>query len=332
MRYFCTYFDSGYLTRGLALYESLTQHCPQFVLWVLCLDDTTLEQLRRRAFHNLIPVPLSELETAMVELPGAKMNRTRAEYYFTCSPALPLFLLNSNPEVDLITYLDSDLYFYSDPEVVFSEIGNGSIAIIPHRFHREMADLAKHGIYNVGWVTFRRDESGLACLRWWYERCIEWCYHRLEDGKYADQKYLDWFPDKFSNVVTIMNQGANLAPWNLANYEIECLDGSCTVDGVPLVFFHFQGFRQINRISYATGLAVYRVRSRHRVLRAIFEPYIKKLLELAPGGVIEQGLVHRNDNRGSLWWRMLRRLKHFPRVVKEHIDGMRLLFLFGRTI
>jgi hypothetical protein len=332
MRYFCTYFDSGYLTRGLALYESLCQHCPQFTLWVLCLDQTTLDQLRRQAVPNMRLVSLSELEAAMVELPGARMNRSRAEYYFTCSPALSLFLLNSNPEIDLITYLDSDLYFYSDPEIVFSEIGNGSIAIIPHRFQKEMADLEEHGIYNVGWVTFRRDESGLACLHWWYERCIEWCYHRVEDGKYADQKYLDSFPEKFRAVVIIENKGANLAPWNISNYDIQCVDGGCTIAGAPLVFFHFQGFRQINRISYATGLASYQIRGHRRVLRAIFEPYIKKLLELAPGGVIEQGLVHRNNDRGSLLRRLLRRLKHFPRVMKEHLAGTRLLFLFGRTV
>jgi len=332
MRYFCTYFDAGYLSRGMALYESLRQHCSEFTLWVLCLDEATFEQLRRRALPNLRPISLSELETAMKELPTAKMNRSRAEYYFTCSPALPLFLLNSSREIDLITYLDSDLYFFANPEIIFSEIKEGSVAIIPHRFSHPSIELEQHGIYNVGWVTFRRDESGLACLRWWYERCIEWCYHRVEDGKYADQKYLDLFPKKFSNVIIIENKGANLAPWNLSNYDLRCSHNSCEINGTPLIFFHFQGFRQISQISYATGLAAYGLRVSHSVLRAIFEPYIQRLLQITPGGVIEQGLVHRNDDRGSLVLRFARRLKHFPRMVKEHFNGMRLLFLFGRVI
>ena len=37
MRHYCTYFDEGYLSRGLVLYRSLEALGEPFRLWVLAL-------------------------------------------------------------------------------------------------------------------------------------------------------------------------------------------------------------------------------------------------------------------------------------------------------
>jgi len=332
MRYFCTYFDYDYFTRGMALYESLRQHCPVFTLWVLCLDQTSYDNLVGRNLPGLKLVSLAELEQATPGLAEARTNRSQVEFYFTCTPALPLFVLSSAPDVDLITYLDSDLYFYGDPELVFLEIGAGSVGIIRHRVGPELAIVEQYGIYNVGWVSFRRDAAGLACLRWWCERCIEWCCTRIEKDRYADQKYLDFFPTRFQNVVVLEHKGANLAPWNISNYRIAAGNGRATVDGQPLVFFHFNGFKQINRISYATGLGMYGISADRDVLRAVYGPYIQALLKLAAQGVIRQGLLYGHRSTGPLWKRLLRPVKNFHRLAREHFRGSRIFYLFGRVL
>ena len=39
MRVFCTYFDSGYMARGLAMYESLHRVASSSEIWILTLDE-----------------------------------------------------------------------------------------------------------------------------------------------------------------------------------------------------------------------------------------------------------------------------------------------------
>ena len=81
-------------------------------------------------------------------------------------------------------------------------------------------------IYNVQFMTFRRDARGLEALHWWRDRCIEWCYYRVEDGKLGDQKYLDDWPERFDGVHVLEHPGGGLAPWNVENYELARRNGS----------------------------------------------------------------------------------------------------------
>src|SRR3989338_5581910 len=200
MRYFCTYFDTHYLSRGLALYRSLQRHCPAFQLWVLCMDTACHEILLKLGMPEVHLIPLEQFERGDSSLLEAKLNRTTLEYYFTCTPSLPLYILNQCPEADIITYLDADLFFFSDPAPVYAEMADASIAIIEHRFPPELQEYIKSGIYNVGWISFRRNAKAIECLRWWRERCIEWCYLGMEEKGCGDQKYLDDWQSRFKDV------------------------------------------------------------------------------------------------------------------------------------
>src|SRR5436853_3912156 len=165
MRYFCTYFDHHYSARGLALYQSLKRHCPEFKLWILCLDEPSHSELTRLNLPEVSLLTLDELERGDPALLGAKENRSRIEYYFTCTPSLPLFILRADPTVDLITYLDADLFFFSSVAPLFQEMEGKSIAIIAHRFAPAFRHWEWNGIFNVGWVSFRGDHHGWRVLR-----------------------------------------------------------------------------------------------------------------------------------------------------------------------
>jgi hypothetical protein len=292
MYFFCTYFDRNYLSRGLALYHSLKEHCPAFKLWVLCMDKTTFETLEKFNIPDLHPINLEQFEINDKPLQDAKQNRSRIEYYFTCTPSLPLFILNHHPEVDIITYLDADLFFFADPAPLFAEMDGKSIGIIDHRFPARLKDNEKYGLYNVGWLSFRKDKTGVECLNCWRKLCLEWCYDRVEGEQFADQKYLDHFPERYGREIILQHKGANVAPWNIENYNLNIKETSVYVDDQPLLFFHFQGFNQVISCVYDWGLWTYGVKMSQCLLDYIYIPYIHALQETSLNKIILKTIRH----------------------------------------
>lgn len=241
-RYFCTLFDNGYLLKGVAMMRSLARFCPGAKVFVLCMDAQTQYILERLDLPFVTCIPLADVEDEA--LLKAKADRGVAEYCWTLSPCLPWYVMQQHPEIDFITYVDADLLFYSQVQPLFDEIGEASIAIIEHRFTERLKDREVNGRFCVEWVSFRRDEQGMACLARWREQCIAWCYYRLEDGKMGDQKYLDEWPDRYASCHILQHAGAGIAPWNYAQYRFDHDEkGNITVQGDPLLFYHFHQFQ-----------------------------------------------------------------------------------------
>lgn len=286
MRNFCTLFDKNYLFKGLSLYRSLANECKDFMLHILCMDAITMDILSKMQLEKVAIISLEDFEDE--ELKRLKPGRSVAEYCWTCTPSLSLYVLSQNPEIDLITYLDSDIYFFSTPEPIFEELGDKSILIVEHRFAERHKCRVVNGIYNVEWVSFRRDANGLACLKRWREQCNEWCFNRLEDGRMGDQKYLDEWPERYAGVHVLQNIGGGVAPWNFERYAIEKMDGRVYVDKTPLVFYHFHQFRIFSFDQFFFMPDLYTVE--RDVPMEIYQPYVSAIREsialvrqIAPG-------------------------------------------------
>lgn len=317
MNHYCTYFDRGFLPQGLALWQSLRRHDPGSRLWVLALDEATGAALEGLKDDRLQVVPLARLEADDPALVTAKANRSRVEYYFTLSPCWPLWLLQHQPEIEAVTYLDADLLFFADPCEWFAEIAaaGASVAITAHRYPPELRALEKWGRYNVGIQYYRRDEPGLAVLADWRQRCLEWCHDRLEPDRFADQKYLEAWPARFGRAVHVVTHpGINAAPWNWSGARWSVAAEGLQVDGRPLVVFHFAKFRPLVGAIWDSGQMEFAVMPRW--LRArVYEPYVRALDAAAaglagPAGVrvvrgvrpgFKKWLLHLVF--GSLWWR-----------------------------
>jgi hypothetical protein len=243
MHYYCTYFDKSYLVRAIALHQSLLEHEREaFTLFAVCLDELTLLLLNRLHLSGVVTVPLHEIEAGDEGLRLARLNRNLTEYYWTLTPTVILHLLEKDVRIDVITYMDADLFFFSSPAPVFDELDGYSVLIHEHRFSYEFKPALEFGRFNVGLLCFRRDSNAVAILNWWRERCNEWCYCRLENGKYGDQLYLDCWPEQFNGVKVLEHIGAGVAPWNNLQYTfVQDSSGRVTVDGFPLIFYHFHG-------------------------------------------------------------------------------------------
>jgi len=241
-RYFCTLFDISYLLKGVAMVRSLASHCTHLHVYVLCMDAKTQSTLNKLNLPYLSCISLSEVETE--DLLKAKADRGVAEYCWTLSAGFTWHVMGKYHEVDMLTYVDADLLFYSDVQPLFDEIADASITVIEHRFTERLKHREVNGRFCVEWVSFKRDEQGMACLTRWRHQCLEGCHYRLEDGKMGDQKYLDEWPERYSNCHILMHPGAGIAPWNYAQY---CFgkdgQGCITVDGAPLIFYHFHQFQ-----------------------------------------------------------------------------------------
>jgi len=309
---FCTLFDSNYLSRGLAMHESLMKYTNNFTLFVFAFDDRCLEILNKLQLKNVKVISLEEFENEA--LLSAKKNRTIGEYCWTCTSSTILYVLEKY-QLDHCTYIEADLYFYSDPKVLFDEMGTDSVLITEHRFSPKYIKFIANGKYCVQYMTFKNNEKGVTVLKWWVNACIEWCYNKHENGKFGDQKYLDDWTIRFEGVHELQNIGGGVAPWNIQQYDIWDKNnryyGKVKKTGAKFdfIFYHFHGLRfwDNNRID----LCEYQLLPVHKEL--IYKPYLRhldevknRLLKIDNTIIVNENYSHRNNLR--TFYRKARRI------------------------
>jgi len=309
VQHYCTYFDHHFLPQGLALYQSLCEHAGAFRLHVLALTEECERHLQAIGFDRLDVISLRRLLSHRPALRQARKNRTVIEFYFTCTASLITYLLEKRLPGEAITYLDADCFFFASPIIVHDMEKSASIAITPHRFPARIGNREMYGRFNVGWVTFRRDGNGLACAEDWERRCLEWCFDRLEGERFGDQKYLDAWPEAFRGLKVLNHPGINCAPWNVENASIRLEPDGIRINGEPLVFYHFHGFKWVADRQFEANLGEFIRRSPHN-LQIIYSSYLECLLGLRqkylphyrPGRIRRVYETRKNPDPSFLAW------------------------------
>lgn len=261
------------------MYYSLEKHCDNFHLYIFAFDKSAEEVLKKFQLKNATIISLQQFEDK--ELLKVKPTRTIAEYCWTSTSSTILYVLN-NFSFEACTYLDADLFFYSSPINIFEELGDKSILLTEHRYSPQYNKEIKSGKYCVQFVTFKNNEHGLKALKWWRERCLEWCYNRFEEGKFGDQLYLDDWTERFEGVHVLQHRGGGLAAWNVQQYnfffENQKLFGTeKTLDEkFEVIFYHFHYLRFFSNGKIELG----RRTLTKNILNVFYKPYVVRLEEI----------------------------------------------------
>lgn len=320
----CTLYNSLYLDKGLVLYDSLKECAKDFELYVLCMDDKCFEVLSDIDDKQLIPLELSSIENEiMIE---ARANRSFAEYCWTCSSRLIQYILYTF-RPDCCTYIDADMYFYHDPQVLVDEmLSEGkSVMMVPHRFTERNIHLAqKVGSYCVEFNSFMNDEKASEVLTDWHKKCIEFCGEIGDGVHWGDQKYMDEWVQNYPSVVHPCNHlGAGVAPWNIELYkDYRIKDNSivCKLEDqrIPLVFFHFQSLSYISRKEISTGVEN-KLDADYQFIDLIYRTYLEKVDKKKKLLCDKYGinlLIKRHPASKHVWWKELLKNHSLIRKIK----------------
>ena len=265
IRHYVSIFDSQFLPQGLSLARSISCHDKQSRLWVFCLDEACFDRLNAISLPHVTALRVADFETD--ELRKLKDERSAGEYCWTLTPFLPDFLFQQNPEIERAIYIDADMIFLRDPTPIFDafETSGQDIMFTEHCFDADNKYLLSRGRFCVQFMIFDKIKSK-AFRGWWQDKCVEWCFAKLEDGKFGDQLYLnDWYNMHPETVFIPKIADWFMAPWN-AN----------SLSHKKAILWHFHSFRITK--THCQLFAGYRMPK--DIKDDIYAPYFKDIVEL----------------------------------------------------
>ncbi len=273
---YVTLFDHRYAGRGEIMMKSLRlHHKGPWQLDIVAMDQIAETEI---CLWNEPRVKVHALTSLLTpELIEIKNTRTITEFYWTMTPFVLQAMLHKYQET--VTYLDADLCFYSDPQILINEYPEAPILITEHRYSWWNDQQPTAGRFCVQFLTIRPTELGEKALKWWTRACRKWCHSWYEDGKFGDQKYLDDWLVRFPGTKVIEHPGAGLAPWNVTDYSLKIDSGVFRVKRRKtkkwddLIFFHFHQTTHLGNGKWELG--PYHLPQAW--LDFIYQPYIEAL-------------------------------------------------------
>jgi hypothetical protein len=301
-KFICTYFDINFLPRGLALYHSLKKVQPDFVFYILTFDQETYKYLSQLNEDKIILISIEEYNSHFNT--SIERFKDKKQYYFTATPNLCLYLIEKYHEIDILLYLDSDVYVYNSLDPLYEEFSDFSIGFTAHRLHPLIKLYARsYGKYNVGVNLFRNSETGLKCLRDWKSDCDSW-YPDIPGYPlkfFSDQIFLDSWPERYEGVKIIENIGVNVCHWNAANYKFSKYNDKYYVNGAPLVIYHFSSLRKETENVWSAN-SIYAFVSIKNVLLDLYTNYINHIESYGLSNLKQEKMTHKESLRKRIYF------------------------------
>jgi hypothetical protein len=277
--YYCTTYSKDYIYKGLVLYNSLQKYDKDFHFFIICAQDEVKYLLEKMELSNVTLISMKDVENDDWELANIKSTRNDKEYIWTSKASILLYLLNHFSKLDHIIWLDGDTAFLSDPQPIFDEWGNYSIFLTEEQYKGEYEWLSKiYGVYNTGFMGFKRDQNALRCLQWFREKLIDWCFDKPEKGRWSDQMYVNDWVTRFDNVGVAGNLGINANLYISSQNTVTKEDDNLYINGDKLILFHYYGFKYFNGNEF--DLCAHGHFPTNQIIQWIFVPYIQSCNEV----------------------------------------------------
>lgn len=237
-----TICSRNYLAYALTLQQSLKRHAPGSPFFIY-LADAPLDP-SEAPDANIIPAS----EIGLPDLLDMAFRYTVMEFNTAIKADCFLDLLTRRG-FEAAIYLDPDIQVFAPLSDVHAALGSGASAVLtPHLLeplpagaYPGEAEILKSGVFNLGFAAFASTPESLAFIRWWASKLHTECYSAPENGLFVDQKFADLAPAFIERLTVLRHPGYNVAYWNTASRAVEGKEGAFTVNGAPLVFFHFSG-------------------------------------------------------------------------------------------
>ncbi len=251
----------------------------------------------------------------------------------------------SHLDADKVIYFDPDILVYHDLNCIYDELDDHSILLTPHiaipeiRYTGDLLESAflKFGIFNLGFLALRNDNSVHIMLEWWAKRLDKFCFRFSNMGYFTDQVWMDFIPAFFAYPICKISShlGMNVAPWNIHERELLFINSGIEVQPrngnsskFPLIFVHFSG------LNYKSVLEGKLQGSRHKI-DFQFEDYkvlMKKYVDYvgASAGLLNEYLsltyTYSVFDNGipivPLYRRLYRRLKDDERISTNPFESI----------
>ena len=239
-------FTFSYLNRARVLFSSLRKHQPDWDLVALITDKPPASftfEPEKEPFDSVVYAS----DLGIEQFDSWIFKHTIVE---ACTAVKGPFLREAcSSGADAVIYLDPDTCVFDSLKPIEEMLETWDIILTPHTFAPESEREAiidneigplKSGIFNLGFVAIRTSGEGARFASWWADRLLSFCYDDVPSGLFVDQRWCDHVPSFFENVKILRDPGYNVASWNLSHRTIAIGgDGSVSVNGAPLRFWHF---------------------------------------------------------------------------------------------
>ncbi|MCK8490931.1 glycosyl transferase [Spirosoma sp. RP8] len=239
----------NYLAQARTLGDSLKETNPDYTYVIGLVDKLSVANLPA----ELMP-EYAMLEVDKIGIPDFAAMCDRYDITELNTAVKPFYIdyfFKNNPDVTQLIYFDPDIIIYQPLHKLNQALQQHSLVLTPHTCSPtpdwERPNEIHHlgtGIFNLGFIGLRKDQTAQEFVDWWKERLVYECRIDLCNGLFVDQHWVNFAPVYYDNVLIDRHVGYNVAYWNLhERYFSQDSGGQWRVNDTELLqFFHYSGY------------------------------------------------------------------------------------------